>query len=73
MNLERDFDVQMYQRHDALLGAEKKWQLTDYSFLESKVRRPFLGKVRQGLHTLTQISKIRIHVTFEMRDPVLES
>jgi hypothetical protein len=72
MNM-RDFDVRMYQRADDYVGLEHKWQLADLEFLERvKRERPFLNKVRQGFRTLAQISKIRIQVTFEMRNPVLE-
>ncbi len=73
MNLERDFDVKMYQWADHIGGPEHKWPLTDFAFLEmAKQKRPFFTKMRNGLTALAQISKIRIQVTFEMREPVLE-
>jgi hypothetical protein len=40
--------------------------------LGTEGNRPFLAKMRNGFRTLSQISKIRIHVTLEMREPVLE-
>lgn len=73
MNLDRDFDVKMYQRADESSGFDQKWRYTDFSYLEKSPQdRPFLDRVRQAGRTLTQISKIRIQVTFEMREPVLE-
>ena len=72
MNLERDFDVRMFQRADDLAGLEHRWQMTDFALLERPTKRPFLAKVRHGLHTVTQISKIRVQITLEMREPVLE-
>ena len=72
MNLDRDFDVKMYQRADALAGLEQKLRYTDFSYLEpSSPNRPFLARVRQAWQTLTQLSKIRIQVTFEVREPAL--
>ena len=72
MNM-RDFDVAMYQRADDYADLEQRWQFADFAFLESvKRERPFLAKIRKSFHTLAQISKIRIQVTFEMREPILE-
>lgn len=72
MNLGRDFDIEMYGRND-LIGLEDRLPFTDWTFLEKLPRRrPFLGKIRNSLHTLTQISKIRVHVTLEMRQPVVK-
>jgi len=72
MNLNRDFDVAMSRRADDLAGLEHRWQLTDFAFLEKSQKRPFLGRVRRGLRTLSQIRKIRIQITVEMREPVLK-
>ena len=71
MNLGRDFDVMMFGRAD-LAGLEHRWQLTDFAFLERPPKQPFLARVRRGLRTLSQIRKIRIQITVEMREPVLE-
>jgi hypothetical protein len=71
MNLNRDFDVAMFQRADRLAGLEYRWQYMDLP-LGTEGDRPFLAKMRNGFRTLSQISKIRIHVTLEMREPVLE-
>ena len=72
MNM-RDFDVAMYQRADDYAGLEQRWQMTDLAFLESvKRERPLLNKIGNAFRTLVQISKIRIQVTFEVREPVLE-
>lgn len=35
-------------------------------------QRPFLQKIGNGFRTLAQISKIRVHITVEMREPILE-
>ncbi len=72
MNLGRDFDVMMFGRADDIAGLEHKWQLTDFAFLERSQKRPFLARVRGGLRTLSQIRKIRIQITVEMHEPVLE-
>ena len=73
MNLGRDFDTIMYSERDGIGGVEHQLHLTDWTFLEKLPgRRPFLPKIRNSFHTLTQISKIRIHVTFEMREPLAE-
>jgi hypothetical protein len=71
MNLERDFDVAMFQRADDLADLEYRWQ---YMALPDNMegREPFLVKIREGFRTLSQIRKIHIQVTFEMRGPVLE-
>ena len=72
MNLQRDFDVKMARRADDLAGLEYRWHLSDFAFLEGPAKQPFFAKVRQGFRALTQISKIRIQITLEMREPVLK-
>ena len=72
MNLGRDFDTMMYGRNDEAAGIDHRLNLTDFAFLEAlPKRRPFLAKMRSGLRALTQISKIRIHIIFEMREPLV--
>lgn len=71
MNLDRDFDVAMFQRADRLAGLEHRWQYMDLPKC-AEGNRPFMAKMRNGFRTLSQISKIRIHITLEMREPVLE-
>lgn len=74
MSLGRDFDASMYGQSDSLAGLEHRLHLTDFTFLEAlPKRRPFLAKIRKGFRTLTQISKIRIHIILEMRDPVTDN
>ena len=72
MNLSRDFDTMMYGRNDDAAGIEHRLHLTDFAFLEAlpKRRRPFLAKMRSGLRALPQISKIRIHIIFQIRESI---